>query len=103
MPLNSQSKNLSLLMPKVEGAESEMVEQSKVTSKFDVMGADFDVPLRIVYNDVMEKKKARKLAEAAKDKAHVKSGNSQKTPVKDLGKSKLKALSSRRGLRPGLL
>ncbi|KAL4191149.1 hypothetical protein AMTRI_Chr07g28290 [Amborella trichopoda] len=94
MPLNSQPENLPLLMSMVEGAESKMVEdvieESKITSMFDVMGIDFDVMLEVVYNEVKDKQKASKSAEAAKEKGPVDSVNSQTTPVNDLGKSKAK-------------
>ncbi|KAL4191134.1 hypothetical protein AMTRI_Chr07g28250 [Amborella trichopoda] len=102
MLLNSQPKNLPLLMSRVEGAESKMVEdvieESTVTSMFNVIGPDIDVPFGVVYNEVKEKHKGGNLAEVAKEKELVDSVNSQKTHVEDLSKSEAKGFVKPRSL-----
>ncbi|ERN00477.1 hypothetical protein AMTR_s00234p00017600 [Amborella trichopoda] len=83
-----------LLLPVVKTVnldvmEDDKVEESKIARMSSDMGMEFEVPLG-GYLLKLKEKKARKMAEASKNKAPLVDAGSQKTPVKNAGKSKVK-------------
>ncbi|ERM95951.1 hypothetical protein AMTR_s00060p00207530 [Amborella trichopoda] len=99
VPLNIQPEmELPLLFSFVEDAnqnvkEEEKEEEIKVTKMLSDMEVDFQGPLGVVFNELKEKKKARKLVEESKAKAPVDGAMSQKTLVNNGRKAKVKGAS----------
>ncbi|ERM96680.1 hypothetical protein AMTR_s00001p00272730 [Amborella trichopoda] len=114
--LNAQSVvEPPLPLPIVETAnqnvvEEEKLQESKVGWIFADIGTDFEVPVGVIYNELKEKKNARKEVEASKDKAPMEDYGSQRTHAKTGGKYKAKgvmkpsrssAVLAARGIPPG--
>ncbi|ERN08313.1 hypothetical protein AMTR_s00156p00065950 [Amborella trichopoda] len=87
-----------LMLPDVEDinqsmVEEEKLEESNVGRMFNDMGTNFEVPLGVIYNELKEKKKAIKEAEASKNRALMDDSGPHKTPARNGGKTKAKGVT----------
>ncbi|ERM94588.1 hypothetical protein AMTR_s00011p00070090 [Amborella trichopoda] len=95
MPLSvvPQEETPTLLLQNSERATHVMgvdcdKEEALVCSMMGDMEADSDVPIRVIFNEIMERRKVKKKAKSDASIVHSKAMNAIKTPVKPVSKKK---------------